>query len=442
MPLMRSMGFLQFDRDQSAWQTSGMSKAFVILSIVFAVTTLNALRPVPISMVSFFSSWLTKELSPHLLVANVTFVISFAVANAIEGTGGTIGLALNALTIAGLSRLIVESVRVRDVTERALREGLGEDYPSRILPHKAANHDLKAPWRQMLLPFYMRHLDVERIRNVPYGPVRRRNLLDVYRHKDHPQGAPVLLFIHGGAWTISNKNQQGKPLMLHFASRGWVCFAPNYRMSPRWKWPAHVEDVKRSIAWIREHGAEYGADPSFILITGGSAGGHLSALAATSPNDPTFQQGFEEADTTLQAAVPHYGIYDMTDRSSVNTRGRLRMLERVVFKKKFKEEPEAFVQASPIHRAGPGAPPFLVIHGSHDNLAPVTEARRFAAKLREVSGDPVVYAELPGTQHAFDVFPSIRTAHVVRAVERFADYVYSEWLRKREKIPADQPARR
>jgi acetyl esterase/lipase len=419
-----------------------MSKTFLILSIVFAVTTLNALRPVPFSMISFFTSWLTKELSPHLLLANVAYVIVFASAGAIEGTGGTIALALNAFTLVGLGRLIFESVRVKEVTEQALRAGLGDDYPSRILPHKSANHDLKAPWRQMLLPFYMRHPDVKRIRNIPYGPVKRRNLLDVYVNKERPQGAPVLLFVHGGAWTIpmSDKDTQGKPIMLHFASRGWVCFAPNYRLSPRSTWPAHIEDVKKAIAWIREHGPEYGADPNFIMITGGSAGGHLAALAATSPNDPAFQAGFEDADTSLQAAVPHYGLFDLADRSTVNTWGRMRMLERLVFKKKFDSDPEAFRQASAIYRAGPDAPPFFVIHGAHDNLAPVKEARRFVERLREVSGDVVVYAELPGTQHAFDVFPSIRTAHVVRAVERFADYVYSEWLRKREQI--EEPSAR
>ncbi|MGH2795393.1 MAG: alpha/beta hydrolase fold domain-containing protein [Actinomycetota bacterium] len=419
-----------------------MSKAFLIFSIVFTAVTLNALRPIPISMFSFFSSWLTKELAPQLLIANAGFTIWFAVAGAVEGTIGWVALGFNAVTVGGLLWLIGESVRVKAVTEDALRRGLGDDYATRILPHKAANHDLKAPWRQMLLPFYMRHPDVERTRNIPYGPVKRRNLLDVYRHKDHPTGAPVLLFIHGGAWTISNKDQQGKPIMLHFASRGWVCFASNYRMSPRSTWPAHIEDVKKAIAWIREHGAEYGADPDFIMITGGSAGGHLTALAATSANDPAFQPGFEDADTSLQAAVPHYGIYDMTDHSNLNTKGRLRMLERVVFKKKYRDDPEVFRQASPLHRAGPDAPPFLVIHGAHDNLAPVTEARRFAERLREVSGDEVVYAELPGTQHAFDVFPSIRTAHVVRAVERFADYVYSAWLRDRGKAPAEEPARR
>ena len=419
-----------------------MSKAFLVFSIAFTAVTLNALRPIPFSMFSFFTSWLTKELSPHLLVANAAFTIWFAVSGAVEGTIGWIAVGLNAVTMAGLIWLILESVRVKHVTEAALQRDLGRDYATRILPHKAANHDLKAPWRQLLLPFYMRHPDVERIKNIPYGPVKRRNLLDVYVNKERPQGAPVLLFVHGGAWTlkVSDKDTQGKPIMLHFASRGWVCFAPNYRLSPKATWPAHIEDVKKAIAWIREHGREYGADPDFIMITGGSAGGHLAALAATTPNDPVFQEGFEDADTSLQAAVPHYGLFDLTDSSTVNTWGRLRMLERLVFKKKYASDPEAFRHASPIHNAGADAPPFLVVHGAHDNLAPVKEARRFVEKLREVSGDVVVYTELPGTQHAFDVFPSIRTAHVVRAVERFADYVYSDWLRKREE--AEQPSAR
>ena len=404
-----------------------MSKAFLISSIFFAVLTLNALRPLP-ETTSFFASWLTMELAPHHLVANVILMIVFAATGAIQGTGGMVGLLLEAVTISGLVYMIVQSQRVRGIGEDALRDGLGQDYAKEILPHRSANHDLRVPWRQLLLPFYMKHPDVERVRNISYGPYGRRNKLDVYRHKDRPQGAPVLLFVHGGAWIISNKDQQGKPLMLHFASRGWVCVAPNYRLSPRSTWPDHIVDVKRAIAWIKENGSEYGADPRFILISGGSAGGHLTALAALSRNDAEFQPGFEDVDTTLQAAAPHYGVYDFTDASTVNTWGRRRMLERLVFKRKFRDAEDLFRQASPHYQIDQDAPPFFVIHGAHDSLAPVGEARRFVAKLREVSRNPVVFAEMPGAQHAFDVFPSIRTAHVVRAVERFADYVYSRWL--------------
>jgi acetyl esterase/lipase len=430
---------VRFDPDQSAWQTDGMSKAFLITSIVFVALTLNALRPLP-TVTSFFASWLTMELAPHHLIANLIFVGYFLSRGAVEGTTGFVALLLNAVTVAGLVVLIVQSQRVRGIAEAALVEGLGPDYATKILPHKAASHDLRVPWRQLLLPFYMRHPDVERARNISFGPYGRKNKLDVYRHKDHPEGAPVLLFIHGGGWTISNKDQQGKPIMLHFASRGWVCVAPNYRLSPRNTWPAHIEDVKRAIAWIREHGPEHGADPSFIVITGGSAGGHLAALAALTANDPEFQQGFEGADTTLQGAVPHYGIYDFVDGKSLTDWGTRRMIERLVIKKPFKTHREEFEKASPTYRVPPDAPPFFVIHGAHDSLAPVSGARRFVAKLRQVSRNPAVYAEMPGAQHAFDVFPSVRTAHVIRSVERFADYVYSLWLAEREELPVEPEA--
>lgn len=72
-------------------------------------------------------------------------------------------------------------------------------------------------------------------------------------------------------------------MMSHLAELGWVCVAINYRHSPRNTWPAHIVDVKRALAWVKAHIAEYGGDPEFIAITGGSAGGHLSSLAALTP---------------------------------------------------------------------------------------------------------------------------------------------------------------
>jgi acetyl esterase/lipase len=62
-----------------------------------------------------------------------------------------------------------------------------------------------------------------------------------------------------------------------------------------------------AIAWVRERVADYGGNPGFLALTGGSAGGHLTALAALTPNDAEYQPGFEQADTTVQAAVPFYG---------------------------------------------------------------------------------------------------------------------------------------
>ena len=405
-----------------------MSKAFLAESILALVLCVNAVRPLsgggPLGFASMMGSWLCMELSPQSLVIQTGWTVGFSVSGGLHGTTGKVALALSLASLACLAYLVIVSMRSRHVAEAALRETLGDDYLTRI-SRRHPDYDLRVPWRQLVLPFWMRHPDVERVRNVSYGDPHRRNRLDVYRHRDRLTGCPTLIQLHGGGWTIGNKDQQGKPLMLHFASRGWVCFAPNYRLSPRATWPAQIVDVKRAIAWVREHAEEYGADPNFIVITGGSAGGHLAALAALTPGDPAWQPGFEHADATVQACVPYYGVYDFTRTESRANRALLRLLQRAVFKKRLREAPDEFAAASPIRRIGPDAPPFFVIHGAHDSLVPVVETRRFVEKLRATSDEPVVYAELPGAQHAFDVFPSIRTAHVTRATERFCDHVYS-----------------
>jgi acetyl esterase/lipase len=308
--------------------------------------------------------------------------------------------------------------------EHALRETLGEDYASGLerVPQAA---DLATPWRQLLLPFRMRDPEVVRLRDVAYAPGGRRFHLDVFHHEKRPAGRPVLLHVHGGAWVIGNKEQQGIPLMLHLAANGWVCVSANYPLSPRSRWPEHVVALKRAVAWIREHGPEYGADPSFIAVTGGSAGGHLAALLALSAGDPAFQPGFEDADTSIQACVPHYGAYDFAAQTGTRaTRERLRWVAKRVVGKDPLRYPEIYRAASPLARVSDAAPPFFVIHGHDDSLIPVPEARAFVDALRAVSTNPVVYAELAGAQHAFDIFPSIRSAHVVRGVERFLDWTY------------------
>jgi dipeptidyl aminopeptidase/acylaminoacyl peptidase len=85
----------------------------------------------------------------------------------------------------------------------------------------------------------------------------------------------------------------------------------------------------------------------------------------------------------------------------------------------------AYEKASPMSCIRPDVPPFFVVHGTHDTLVPVEEARRFSRALREVEGGPVVYAEIPGAQHAFEIFPSLRTLFVIHGVERFLAWVYS-----------------
>ena len=226
----------------------------------------------------------------------------------------------------------------------------------------------------------------------------KRHRLDVYRNADAGPGAPVLLQIHGGGWVIGNNEQQGLPLMYHLATRGWVCVAINYRLSPKATWPDHLLDCKRALAWIRAHIAEYGGDPDYVVVTGGSAGGHLTALMGLTPNDPQFQPEFESVDTHVRAMVPFYGVYDWTNRFGQRGKhdGLRRVLERFVVKRRYADAPEVFDQASPMSHVNADAPPALIVHGDLDTLAPVTEARRFVQMLRETSRSAVVYAELRG----------------------------------------------
>jgi len=373
-----------------------------------------------------FAGWLTSELAPHLLAATAADTAS----QLTRGRRSRAGLALAAASSAGLALLIRQSEAAKQDVDRALCDALGADYMDRL----TAVHtdiDLATPWQQLAMPFRMRNDEVEILKDVPYSEAGKRGLLDVYRKRDsETKDAPVLLHVHGGGWTIGDKEHQGIPLLLHMAARGWVCVTINYRLSPRDAFPAHLVDVKRAISWIRDHGQEYGGDPSYIAITGGSAGGHLAALAALTPNDAEYQPGFEEVDTTLSAAVPHYGVYDLA--ATTGTKPARQMRDRFIAPRILQKDPATdladFERASPLLRVNAEAPPFFVIHGAHDSLVPVTEARSFVRRLREVSSETVAYAELPGTQHAFDVFPSIRSAHVVRAVDRFLRWQRSAFL--------------
>jgi acetyl esterase/lipase len=278
--------------------------------------------------------------------------------------------------------------------------------------------------------------------DISYGECGSRNHLDIWRRPDSPasgwgslplagecpqdRGAPVLLQVPGGAWMVGNKRGQAHPLMSHLAELGWVCVAINYRLSPRSTWPDQIVDVKRAIAWTKEHIAEYGGDPDWIAITGGSAGGHLSSLAALTPNDPKFQPGFEEADTRVQAAVPFYGVYDFTRTDDSMHPLMLPMVAKHVFKLSRTDISEPLRIASPITHVSEDAPPFFVLHGTNDSLIPVEQARSFTARLAEVSRQPVVYAELPYAQHAFDIFGSARAAHAAVAVEQFLAEMYAK----------------
>jgi len=405
---------------------------FLLATTIGALFTLNALWPArrfwPLVGAGFFASWFTGELAPHHIFWQAIATALFIAAGGLAGPMGIAAVSLVAFSWLGLLLILRDSRRAADVMEKALREGLGDDYRAAIKGDLAAHLEESFSFRQRLMPLPVFDRRVQVKRNIIFsevGGVRLR--LDVYRPRSGGKNLPVVLHVHGGGWTLGSKDDQGKPLAYRLASHGFVVVSANYRLSPRFTFPDHLIDVKSAIRWIREHASEYGADPTFLAITGGSAGGHLAALAALTPNDPAYQPGFEDVDTSLSACVPFYGVYDFTDRKGIwkNTL-LLPLLQRRVMKKKLRDAREDFERASPVFRVRSDAPPFFVIHGDKDSLVPVEEARLFVKDLRTISKAPVLYAELPGAQHAFEVFPSERTAHVLAGVERFLTFVLSK----------------
>jgi acetyl esterase/lipase len=407
--------------------------SFLSRQTVIAALTANALRPprnqragVP----SFAAGWLFGETAPQMLALTALDAAAHLTKGRRRGVRAKAGLALAGASALGLAHMVRQSRRAKDCFEDALVEGLGVDDVEQLdeVPTPA---DLATPWRRLARPFNFADDSVRVISNLPYTEAGRRGHLDIYlpAGEDAIEDAPVLLQVHGGAWSLGAKEHQGRPLMNQMAAKGWVCVAINYRLSPRDAWPAHVVDVKRAIAWVKENIADYGGDPDYVTITGGSAGGHLAALAALTPGDPEFQPGFEDADTSVQAAVPFYGVYDFAGSTGLSNAIGMRdaFLGPRIMQTTWADSPDVYEAASPILRIKPDAPDFFVIHGELDTLVSVDQARLFVAELRRTSRASVVYAELPGAQHAFDVFHSIRSAYAVRAVDRYLTWHWTTW---------------
>ncbi|MBO0884158.1 MAG: alpha/beta hydrolase, partial [Mycobacterium sp.] len=182
--------------------------------------------------------------------------------------------------------------------------------------------------------------------------------------------------------------------------------------------------------------ASYGGDPDFIAVTGGSAGAHLASLAALTASEEQLQPGFEDADTTVQAVAPYYGVYDLTDVEKMHEM-MLPFLEHFVMQERYADDPQLFESASPISHSHREAPPFFVLHGENDSVIPSVQAQAFCAALRDAGAPTVCYAELPNAHHAFDTVATVRSRLVADAVADFFGVAYGRYLLSRSALLAD-----
>lgn len=413
-----------------------MTTFYWVLTLLMGIATLTALIPgralgwwVPLW---FFVSTATNELAVWGLIMHL-FMLAVGVGLFDPGEALIRGaLCVLLLSCLGTLILIKRHFESGRQLERALKIGLPQNFEETIPfdRRRQLSHQITA--RDWLHPISFSRHGVRREKNIAYGDAGKRNLLDIFMPIRPGSDRPVLLQIHGGAWLVGKKEEQALPLMHHMASLGWVVVAINYRLSPRATFPDHIIDVKKAIAWIRENINNWGGNPDFITVTGGSAGGHLTALAAMSANFAPWQPGFETVDTRVQAAMPLYGVYDFCNRAGIRQGTRI---DDYVMKKVMKStpdvDPDAFNLASPECWVDGEVPPLFIIHGSHDTLVWAEEARRFVAELSAVNSTPLVYAELHGAQHAFETVHSPRTSHYLNAAAWWLEWAYADWCAKR-----------
>ena len=233
---------------------------------------------------------------------------------------------------------------------------------------------------------------------------------DLYRGQNSTGPSPTLIYIHGGSWGGGDPRRQFRTVTHHLAENGWIVLAIRHPLSPRATFPDHLLAVHEAIRWAKSTGTTFGVDPDRVAVAGGSSGAHLASLAALTPG------------SGISAAVVLYGIYDFLNRNK--TRFDWPVIPRNVMKTTPDLDPEAYRRASPLDQVRSDAPPFLVIHGTHDSLVPVPESRHFAEALTAL-GASVELVEVYGAQHAFDALGGVRTRALAEVIREFLDRAVS-----------------
>jgi acetyl esterase/lipase len=250
-------------------------------------------------------------------------------------------------------------------------------------------------------------------RPVPTPPgVREQNgiawrdslTLDLVRPDDARTDLPVVVYVHGGGWTGGDPQRQGRDLYHALALGGWATLAIRYPFTPHVTVEDQIETVRSAVRWARSELHRHGVIPTTIALVGGSAGGHLAAMAALTA----------EADEQVAACVGIYGIYDMANRN--RKRAHWAKIRDAVMLATVEEQPERYRAVSPIDRVHDGTPPVRVVHGTHDTLVPPGAGEQFVGVLR-AAGRPVDFVPVYGAQHAFDALSSI-TSRTSAAVIR------------------------
>jgi acetyl esterase/lipase len=229
---------------------------------------------------------------------------------------------------------------------------------------------------------------------------------------------PAVVCLHWGGWVDGSRKQMHDTIQV-LARRGYVAVVPDYRLAPRYPFPAAVEDCKTCVRWLRENAERLHVDGDHIGVVGIAAGGHLACLVGvTEPTDGLEGKAFASQSSKVQAVVSFFGPTDLT-AGVWSEKARKYSLEPFLGGT-FKQMPEKYQKASPIHYSCKNAPPFLFLHGSADAIVPPSQSEELATHIRQAGGsaEVVLYS---GETHGFSGWKAETLAQGIDRMLTFFD---------------------
>ncbi|MBC3787654.1 alpha/beta hydrolase [Spirosoma utsteinense] len=266
--------------------------------------------------------------------------------------------------------------------------------------------------------------------DVAYADKSTAQKLDIYLPDTGKGPFPVIVPIHGGAFKMGDKADGQLTPMLAGLKRGYAVVSVNYRLSGEAVFPAQIQDVKAAIRFIRAHASTYQLNPNRIAAWGGSAGGHLAAMAGTTSDITDFDDaslGNAGQSSRVQAVVDWFGPirFDQMDAQfKASGKGTAdhdaaNSPESQLLGKPVQQAPDLVKRASPATYISQSDPPMFIEHGTDDRLVPTQQSVDFAAALEKILGHQnVTITLLEGANHGG---PQFNTPENLATVFSFLD---------------------
>jgi acetyl esterase/lipase len=260
---------------------------------------------------------------------------------------------------------------------------------------------------------------IQEFKNIEYKNINGKSLqLDLYQPKNLEEKPPLLVFIHGGGWR-SGKRSDYLRYLVDYAEKGYVTATVSYRLVKDSLYPACVEDINDAVSWFFNNGEKYGYDNKRIALVGGSAGAHLSLMAAYGWENPRAEPDSTTSseEHRIKAVVDIYGPVDLTTEYAQS-----QQLVTGFIGHSYVEKPELYREASPVKYLDPSDPPTLILQGTSDMLLPPSQSDTLKARLDRI-GISCTYVRFPLWPHAMDIVQRVNDYAQLTMDQFFEEYL-------------------